>query len=295
MCDVRVFVAGGTGAVGRALVPLLIKAGHDVVGTSRTPGGVERLRAQGVTGVRVDMLDADDTRRAVAAAAPDVIMHQLTALGDADGRANALLRRQGTRNLVEAAKAAGVERIVVQSISWVYAPGETPARETEPLDTQAPEPRAGMVDAVRAMEETAAELPHAVVLRYGILYGPGTWYAPGGPVAAALAGDKEARFLGSLKADSSVSSFLHVADAANAALAALDWPSGPVNIVDDEPAPAHVWLPELARALCVPSPEPEPGAERPGWARGADNTLARSRGWVPAYPSWRTGFGRQLA
>ncbi|RKN41887.1 NAD-dependent epimerase/dehydratase family protein [Streptomyces hoynatensis] len=290
----RVFLAGGTGAVGRALVPLLVGAGHDVVGTSRTPNGVERLRAQGATGVRVDVLDADDLRRAVAAAAPDVIVHQLTDLAAADGRANGVLRREGTRNLVEAAKPAGVERIVVQSISWAYAPGEGPADESERLDTQAPEPRAHMVGGVRAMEEAAAELPQAVVLRYGILYGPGTWYAPGGPVAAALAGDKEARFLGSVEADSSVSSFLHVADAASAALAALDWPAGPVNIVDDEPAPAHEWLPELARALCVPCPEPDLSAERPGWARGASNALARSRGWEPARPSWRTGFGSQV-
>jgi nucleoside-diphosphate-sugar epimerase len=157
-----------------------------------------------------------------------------------------------------------------------------------PLDLGAAEPRSRTVEGVRAVEGTAAELETAVLLRYGILYGPGTWYAPGGAVAAALAGDPDAPFLGYLEADSSVSSFVHVADAAAAAVAALDWPAGPVNIVDDEPAPGREWVPVLAAALGLPAPEARPG--RLSWARGASNGLARSRGWRPEYPTWRTGF-----
>ncbi|MFB7282432.1 NAD-dependent epimerase/dehydratase family protein [Streptomyces hydrogenans] len=277
----RVLVAGATGAVGRQLVPRLEAAGHEVVGISRR-------------GPRpVDVLDAEAVERAVAEAAPDAVVHQLTDLGGADGAANNRVRVEGTRHLVEAARAAGVRRIVAQSISWAYAPGDAPADESVPLDATEETPRARIVAGVRALETTVAELPEAVVLRYGILYGPGTWYAPGGAVAAALAGDAEARFLGSTAADSSVSSFVHVADAADAAVRALAWPSGAYNVVDDEPAPAHTWLPHLAKALGVPAPARAEG--RVPWARGALNTRAREHGWTPARPSWRTGFADQGA
>jgi nucleoside-diphosphate-sugar epimerase len=106
----------------------------------------------------------------VTAAAPDAVIHQLTDLSEADGEATNRLRREGTRNLVDAAKSAGVKRIVAQSISWAYAPGENPADETVPLDIGAAQPRGGMVDGIRALEEKAAEMDTAVLLRYGILY-----------------------------------------------------------------------------------------------------------------------------
>lgn len=282
----RVMVAGATGAVGRVLVPLLLAAGHQVTGLSRTLAGTERVRRQGASAVQADALDRDGLRQVVTAAAPDAVIHQLTALADADGAATNRLRREGTRNLVDAAKSAGVSRIDAQSISWAYAPGENPADETVPLDIGADQPRGQMVDGIRALEEIATEIDTAVLLRYGILYGPGTWYAPGG--AAALAGDPAARFLGSIEADYSVSSFVHVADAARAVVAALDWPTGPVNIVDDEPAQAREWLPVLATGLGLPAPEVRSGQQI--WARGASNGLARSRGWQPEHPTWRTGF-----
>ncbi|MFF8837087.1 NAD-dependent epimerase/dehydratase family protein [Streptomyces sp. NPDC015130] len=275
----RVLVAGATGAVGRQLVPRLAAAGHEVVGISRR-------------GPRpVDVLDAGAVRRAVAEAAPDAVVHQLTDLGGADGAANDRVRVEGTRNLVDAALAAGVGRIVAQSISWAYAPGDAPADESVPLDGTEEPPRARIVAGVRALESVVSELPEAVVLRYGILYGPGTWYAPGGAVAAALAGDPGARFLGSTAADASVSSFVHVGDAADAAVRALSWPSGAYNVVDDEPAAGHDWLPVLAGALGVPAPERTTG--RTPWARGAVNARARALGWAPVRPSWRTGFTDQ--
>jgi nucleoside-diphosphate-sugar epimerase len=290
---VRVMVAGATGAVGRLLVPLLLASGHQVTGLSRTLAGTERVRRQGASAVQADALDRDGLRRVVTAAAPNAVIHQLTALADADGAATNRLRRDGTRNLVDAADSAGANRIVAQSISWAYAPGDNPADETVPLDIGAEQPRGQMVDGIRALEEKATEIDTAVLLRYGILYGPGTWYAPGGAVAAAMAGDPAPRFLGSIEADYSVSSFLHAADAARAAVAALDWPTGPVNIVDDEPARAREWLPVLATALGLPAPELRSGQQI--WARGASNGLARSRGWQPEHPTWRTGFAAQNA
>ncbi|KIF78100.1 dTDP-glucose 4,6-dehydratase [Streptomyces sp. 150FB] len=287
----HVFLAGATGAVGRLLVPLLLDAGHQVTGTSRTRAGAERVRRQGASCAQVDVFDRDVLHEVVTATAPAAVIHQLTDLAAANGEATNRLRRDGTRNLVDAAKSAGVTRIVVQSIAWVYAAGESPAEETEPLEVGAAEPRGGMVNGIRALEETAAEADTAVSLRYGILYGPGTWYEPGGPVAAALAGRPDAPFLGSVEADDSVSSFVHIADAARAAVAALDWPSGPVNIVDDEPARGREWLPVFAAARGLPAPEATSG--RPSWARGADNRLARSRGWRPEHPTWRAGFANQ--
>lgn len=275
----RILVAGATGAVGRVLVPRLEAAGHEVVPVAR----------RGAT--PVDVLDAAAVRRAVARAAPDVVVHQLTGLAGADGAANNRIRIEGTRNLVDAALAAGVRRIVAQSIAWAYAPGEGPADESVPLDPTEELPRARVVAGVRALESAVAEVPEAVVLRYGVLYGPGTWYAPGGAVAAALAGDREARFLGGTAADGSVTSFLHVADAAGAAVRALAWPPGAYNVVDDEPAAGHDWVPALAGALGVPAPERSGG--RAPWARGARNDRARELGWTPERPSWRTGFADQ--
>ncbi|MDW6061200.1 NAD(P)-dependent oxidoreductase [Streptomyces sp. FXJ1.4098] len=306
----RIFVAGATGAVGRRLVPLLVAAGHEVTGGTRTPQGVERLRAQGASAVRVDVFDADSVHRAVAAAAPEAVVHQLTDLAHGDRAANGRIRREGTRHLVDAAKRAGVTRIVAQSISWAYAPGDAPADESTPLDVAAEPPRAGMVGSLRALEEAAAEIETHVVLRYGTFYGPGTWYARGGPLEAVLrgdqvtrdpaagdpaagdpaAGDPVAALIGPVVAGDAVSSFVHVEDAARAAVAALDWPSGTVNVVDDEPAPARAWLPAFAAAVGAPAPAPAVDGGRAGWERGADNTRARRLGWRPLHPTWRTGF-----
>jgi nucleoside-diphosphate-sugar epimerase len=274
----RVFLAGAGGAIGSVLVPRLIEAGHDVTGTTRTAGRVSRL---GAHEVRLDVFDAGAVRSAVAAAEPDVVIHQLTALSEFSLADNARIRIEGTRNLVDAALAAGVRRMVAQSIAWAYEPGAGPATESTPLDSDPAEPRATTVRGVRVLEETVAELPEHVILRYGLLYGPGTFYAPGGRIEAGLRA-------GTLPATDGVSSFVHVVDAAQAAVAALDWPSGPVNIVDDEPAPGLSWLPALAEALGTPAPAS--GSGHAGWERGADNSLARELGWRPTFPSWRTGF-----
>lgn len=140
------------------------------------------------------------------------------------------MRTEGTRNLVTAAEAAGVERIVAQSVAWAYVAGDNPAGEETALDLWASEPRSTTVLGVAALEQAVHELPEGVVLRYGALYGPGTWYSVGGRHGEEA---RERR----LVADDAVTSFVHVVDAARAAAQALDWPSGAVNICDDEPAP----------------------------------------------------------
>lgn len=180
----RIFLAGAAGAIGRRLVPLLRDAGHAVVGTTRSPAKAEMLRALGVKPVRVDVFDAAALSRAVAAARPEIVVHQLTDLpkdldpklmGEAIKR-NARIRDEGTRNLVNAAKAAGARRLVAQSIGWIYAPGPEPHAESDPLDAEAQGDRGITVRGVIALENLTLASPplEGIVLRYGQLYGPGT-------------------------------------------------------------------------------------------------------------------------
>jgi nucleoside-diphosphate-sugar epimerase len=180
----KIFLAGAGGAIGRRLTPLLRRAGHDVVGTTRSAEKTAALRALGAEPVVVDVFDAVALARAVQAAAPQVVIHQLTDLvyapntpGFEEGlERNARLRIAGTRNLVAAAKAAGVRRLIAQSIAFVYAPGEGARVESDPLDLAATGIRKRMVDGVVALEDATLEMPEGIVLRYGLLYGPGTWF-----------------------------------------------------------------------------------------------------------------------
>jgi len=281
----RVLVAGATGAVGRRLVPALVAAGHEVAGTTRTEGGARLLRGLGARPLLVDAFDGAGLSRALGAERPEAVIHQLTDLSRLDLEANARLRIEGTRNLVDAARAAGVRRMVAQSIAFAYGPGRAPAREDEPLDLGAHPPRLRTVEGVAALERTVAEMEQGVVLRYGTLYGPGTFYAPGGLVAERIR-------KGEMPATGGATSFLHVDDAAAAASLALGWPAGTVNVVDDEPAPGWAWIPVLAALLGGPPP-PVGGPGAPA-ERGASNARARGLGWRPAYASWREGFARAL-
>lgn len=277
----RVFLAGATGVLGRRLVPLLLAHGHQVTGLARSAASADRIRSLGAEPVLGDALDADSVRTAVLAARPDVVMHQLTDLAAGDRAANSAIRVVGTRNLVDATLAADVRRFVVQSIAFAYAPGSSPAREDTPLDVDAGEPRRTTVRGIVELETQAARVDSHVVLRYGTFYGPGTWYAADGLIA-------DAARAGELPANGDVTSFVHVDDAALAALRSLDWGNGPVNVCDDEPAAASEWVPEFCGV--VGAEPPASSDERTPFARGAANGYARSLGWQPAWPSWRDGF-----
>ena len=279
----RVFLAGATGVIGRRVVPLLVARGHSVIGLVRRPADADWLRGLGASAVVGDVFDRDGVLRAVRSAAPDVVMHQLTDLKGGNFRANSEMRTTGTRHLVDAALAAGVRRVVAQSIAWMYEAGEGPAAEDVPLDLGASGSRLRTVEGVAALEAAVREAPEWVVLRYGLLYGPGTWYSRGGLMA-----ERAAR--GELPADGDVSSFVHVDDAAGSAADALGWPAGVVNVCDDAPAAGREWVPVFCRAVGVTEPVATDG-EQHGWARGASNEYARKRlNWTPAYPSWREGF-----
>ena len=305
----RIFLAGATGVIGRRLVPLLVGQGHVVTGLVRRDIDADWLRGLGAEAVVGDVFDRDGVLRAVRSAAPDVVMHQLTDLKGGNFGANSEMRQTGTRHLVDAALAAGVRRVVAQSIAWAYEAGDVRAREDVPLDLGARGSRLRTVQGVAALETAVREAPEWVVLRYGLLYGPGTWYARDGLMA-----ERAAR--GELAADADVSSFVHVDDAAGAAADALEWPAGAVNLCDDVPAAGREWVPVFCRAVGAPDPAVAPSraaaadpavapadpavaadppvalaAERHGWARGASNEYARKGlNWTPAYPSWREGF-----
>jgi nucleoside-diphosphate-sugar epimerase len=181
---VKVLLAGAGGAIGRRLVPLLRAAGHDVVGTTRSADKMAALRALGAEPTVVDVFDAAALTRIVQAALPEVVIHQLTDLPYAPNTPgyeegldrNARLRIDGTRNLVAAAKKAGVRRLIAQSIAFVYAPGDGIRVESDPLDLAATGVRKRTVDGVMALEGATLQMPEGIVLRYGLLFGPGTWF-----------------------------------------------------------------------------------------------------------------------
>lgn len=307
----RVFVAGGTGAVGRQIIPRLVAAGHSVVAISRHSEKLDTLRHAGATAVVCDVFDRQRLMAAVRDAAPAAIVHQLTDLPstmnprqlEAIYARNDRVRREGTSNLIAAAREANVTRLVVQSMATWYRPdGEAIKTEEDPLWTDAPEPIGTAVRTVAEMESAALrEMPVAVILRYGAFYGPGTWYAPDGEIARRM----RRRSFPIVAPGNGITSFIHVEDAAAAAIAALGaHTSGVYNVADDEPAAASEWMPVYARAVGAPPPWRVPefvarlalGRPLTMWItsmRGASNHRAATRlGWRPRYASWREGFMR---
>jgi nucleoside-diphosphate-sugar epimerase len=180
----RIFLAGASGAIGKRLTPLLRAAGHEVAGATRFAAKVEALRALGADPLVLDVFDEDALSRAFARLRPEIVIHQLTDLppGLEPGQMaqaiarNARVRKEGTKNLVKAARAAGARRLIAQSIAWVYAPGPEPHMESDPLDIAAGGSRAITMDGVAALENYTLNSPplQGLVLRYGHLYGPGT-------------------------------------------------------------------------------------------------------------------------
>lgn len=309
----RVFVAGATGVIGRFLVPLLVQGGHDVVAMTRSPEKVGDLEAFGADAVVCDVFDRTGLRETLAVGRPSVVVHELTDLPPAiDSHSirdqlarNVRIRREGTRNLVDAAVEAGAQRLVAQSDAFAYAPeGALVKDEAARLDEGAARDWRPSVEAVLELERLASESAlEAVVLRYGYLYGPGTAYAADGTVADLV----RRRGKPIVGRGTGIFSFVHVEDAARATALAVERGSpGVYNIVDDEPAAVRDWLPAYAAALGAPAPRRVPrllvrlsagrtAAESATEHRGASNARAkRELGWRPLYPSWRQGFRTAL-
>jgi nucleoside-diphosphate-sugar epimerase len=306
----RVFVAGAAGAVGTRLVPQLVARGHQVTASTRNAGKVGQLEAMGAEPVVVDGLDAARVGEVLAAAEPEVVVHQMTALaGDPDLRrfdkwfaVTNELRTRGTQNLLAAAEAAGVRKLVAQSYT-----GWTNPREGGPVKTEDdgfdPHPVRSQVEtmaAIRWLEETVpAASVEGVVLRYGNFYGPGA--------SESLVDMVRKRKMPVVGGGQGVWSWLHLDDAASATVAAVErGHRGIYNVVDDDPAPVAEWLPYLAEVVGAKPPMRVPawlgrlaaGEMVVGWmteARGASNEKAkRELDWKPAWASWRDGFRHGL-
>lgn len=282
----KIFVAGATGVIGRSLLPMLIKNGHTVFAMIRNTSQVEAIKKFGAIPVTADVFNRQAVFSILEETNPDVVIHQLTSLSSWDFKDNAKIRIEGTRNLVDAAKNVGVKKIIAQSISWAYEPGDTFAIEKDSLHITASMPRQVTVNGILKLEEAVNELPESVILRYGTLYGPGTWYAENGFIANQVLNNE-------ITATDGISSFIHVKDAARATMLALNWSSGIVNIVDNDPATSKEWLPIYAAAIGAPKPKVQDGKN--SWERGASNNKARKEyGWTPLFPSWSEGFNNLI-
>jgi nucleoside-diphosphate-sugar epimerase len=307
----RVFVAGATGAIGRQLVPRLVAGGHEVHGMTRSESKQGLLHQLGAVPVVADALDPDQVADAVGRAKPDVIVHELTAIGgldmrhfDRDFALTNRLRTEGTDHLLSAGQAVGVRRFVAQGVGafgmYVRAGGPIKTEE-EPLETRPPREMHETLAAIRHLEQAVlgAEWTEGIVLRYGAFYGPGTSLAPGADQFELV---RKHKF--PLVGDGAgIWSFIHVADAAEATVAAIEHGSrGVYNVVDDDPAPVAEWLPTLAQQLGAKKPMRVPrfvgrlftgeaGVIMMTEVRGASNAKAkRELAWSPAHPSWRQGF-----
>jgi 2-alkyl-3-oxoalkanoate reductase len=299
----RVFVAGASGALGTRLVPQLIHAGHEVVGTHHSPANAELLRRLGAKPVMLDLLDASAVREAVLESAPEAIVHEATALGNATwgrnfdkvfARTNQL-RTKGTDALLAAAREADVRRFIAQSFaSYRYARQGGPIKtEDDPLHPTAPANAQESFAAMNYLEQAVTDFG-GIVLRYGGFYGAAN---------DGLIEPVRRRLYPIIGDGGGITSWIHLEDAASATVLALEH-DGPAiyNIVDDEPAPLREWLPVFAQALGA-----KPPRHFPTWlarllageaavvmgtdARGASNAKAkRELAWTPRYPSWREGF-----
>ncbi len=308
----RIFVVGGTGAIGRPLVTSLVSAGHAVTVLSRQEARVAALGVPGVVPAVGDAFDADGLRRAVEEARPEVVINQLTSLARS---ANPLavkrgfdttsrLRSEVAGSLLAAARAAGARRVIAQSISFAYRPGPGVRTENDPLWTEAKGQIGTFTGSLTALEAATLGDPvlEGVVLRYGSFYGPGTYFAPGGLYASLLAkrrlpipGDGGGLF-----------GLVHIDDAADATVSALEGPTGIFNVVDDVPAPASEWMPLVARLLGGRPPRHVPEAlARVGAGRflaylmcdqpAVSNHRARTElGWVLRHPDWHDGLPASL-
>ena len=307
----RVFVAGATGAIGKQLVPRLVAAGHEVHGMTRSESKRAMLHELGAVPVVADALDRDQVAEVVAEARPDVIVHQLTAIParldlrhvNRDFALTNRLRTEGTDYLLSAGQAVGVRRFVAQSNgAFPYARIGGPVKsEEDPLDPTPPREMRESWAAIRHLEEAVvgADWTEGIVLRYGGFYGPGTSLAPGAEQVE-LVRRRKFPLVGD---GGGVWSFIHIADAAEATVAAVEHGGrGVYNVVDDDPAPVAEWLPALATELGAKRPMRVPrfvgrlfageyGVVIMTEIRGASNAKAkRELRWRPAHPSWRQGF-----
>jgi nucleoside-diphosphate-sugar epimerase len=307
----RIFVAGGTGAAGKYLMPLLVDSGHEVVALVRTAQKAKAVEHLGGKVAYADALNKQELIAAIRRVEPEVIIHQLTALAgvtnvkklDEEFALTNRLRTEVTDTMLAAARNVGTRRFIAQSFcGWPFAREGGPVKsEGDPLDPNPPASFSKTLAAIRYLEDTVRETVdlQALALRYGIFYGPGTGIARDGSIVELV----RKRRLPIVGDGGGVWSFIHIRDVAHATIAAISrGDPGIYNVVDDEPAPVSIWLPALADAVGAKPPYRMPvwlgrllighgGVSMVTEVRGGSNAKAkRELGWQPIYPSWRRGF-----
>jgi nucleoside-diphosphate-sugar epimerase len=300
----KVLVAGATGAIGHPLMSALVAAGHEAIGMTSTERGLHALKEFGADGVMADALDAAAVDAALRKIRPDAVIDELTSLPRrytpdemrAAAERDRRVRLQGGRNLLNAARAAGARRYVVQSTGFFYAPGQGLAVESDALAADATPAVASSVRTYMDIEErlAPAEGLNAVALRYGFFYGPRTWFTDEGDIANQV---RERKYV-LAGSGSGVWSWVHIADAAAATVAALECDPGVYNVVDDDPSAMSTWLPAFANAVGAAEPPRLTEAEAleqygPDFVyyatrlRGASNAKAKQKlGFAPRRLEW---------
>lgn len=278
----RIFITGASGVIGRILIPVLVAKGYEVGGMTKSQEKASLLQQLGAIPFVANIFEKEQVQKVFQQFQPDAIIHQVTALSNLNVEENARIRTIGTRHVAEAAKEVNVKRFIAQSIAWAYEPGTTIATEKDSLDVQAIGKRKMTIDGIVALENVVQEMSNAIILRYGALYGPGTWYAPDGMMAQQFISGKAI-------VNDGMTSFIHIEDAVHATVQALDWKEGIYNIVDDTPVIVRDWGTNYAHHLQAPIPIYQSG--KAGWERGASNIKAKlAGGWTLVYPSWKEGF-----
>ncbi len=312
----KIFIAGGTGAVGKYLLPLLIENKHDVVALTRSPQKTGMVEEIGAKAVIADVFNKNELKSAIQNAKPEIIIHQLTGLSGAENNFKKFdkeftltnrFRTEVLDTMLEAAHTVGARRFIAQSFcGWPYAHEGGPVKsEEDPLDPTPPESFSKSLAAIRHLENAllADKDMECIVLRYGIFYGPNTSISINGSVVDTI----RKRKLPMVGEGNGIWSFTHIEDAARACVVAIaKGLPGIYNIVDDEPAPVSTWLPFLANAVGA-----KPPLKIPAWLakffigdggvtmmtknRGGSNAKAKEKlSWKPKYTSWRIGFAEGL-
>lgn len=292
--------------MGRPLMRALVAKGHEVTVFSRSADRAPR--PDGVTTVTGDALVTGQLAAAIEKAQPEVVINQLTNLAQTTSpialkrglKRTAQLRREASSTVAVTARAAGVRRVIAQSISFIYRPGPGIRTESDSLWTDAGGQIGDLAQSLATLEANTLDQPdgEGVVLRYGFFYGPGTYFAPDG----AFTGMVRRRMLPLAGEGNGMFGFVHLDDAVSATVAALDGPTGVFNVVDDVPAPASEWIPTLASLIGAKPPRRVPVAmlratagPHTAYMMAAQPPVSNQRartelGWAPAFPDWHAGF-----
>ena len=278
---VKIFVTGATGLIGTKLTQRLLEEGYDVAGFTTSEQGKQRLEAANVKAYIGDILKADTIEAAIADSQPEIIINQITDLKKVDMAANTKVRIDGSKNLIDAALKHHVKKVIAQSIAFTYEPGEGLATEETPLDDHSTGDRKITVEGVEGLEEQTARMDNYVVLRFGWLYGPGTWYGKDGMIYN--------QFIdGEVTLSDGVTSFVHLDDAVETSIQAINFANGIYNVADDEPVKGSDFAQWYKQQLKV-NPKVNITPAEP-FERGVSNEKFKSQGGTLQYKSWKDGM-----